>query len=145
MPDRKPSKSAAEPLSRDPQLLSAIAHASILAVFLMGPLTLIVPLVIWLTERNRPGRSEEIEFHGRQAFFFQAFVYLSCFVAGALTALLTLIFIGLLFIPFLIVFFLGAVVYGVYGAMQVWQGRPFRYRYLTDFIEKDGPAGPSRK
>jgi hypothetical protein len=40
-------------------------------------------------------------------------------------------------IPFVIVFFLGAVIYGVYGGAEVWQGRPFRYRYVTDFIEKN--------
>jgi uncharacterized Tic20 family protein len=102
----------------------------------MGPLTVIVPLVIWLSERNRPERSELVEFHARQAFFYQAAVYLAALAAGAVVGVLTLIFIGLLFIPFLILFFLAAVGYGVYGGIQVWNGREFRYRYLTDFIEK---------
>jgi uncharacterized protein len=124
---------------RDTVLLSAVSHASILAVFMMGPLTLIVPLAIWLSERNRPKPSAEVIFHARQAFFFQAAAFLVTLVAGLVVGLLTLIFIGLLLIPFVIVFFLGAVGYGVYGGMQTWQGRPFRYRYVTDFIEKNFP------
>jgi hypothetical protein len=124
---------------RDPVLLSAVSHASILAVFMMGPLTLLVPLVIWLSERNRPKPSAEVIFHSRQAFFFQSAAYLATLVAGLGVGLLTLIFIGLLLIPFVIVFFLAAVGYGVYGGIQVWQGRPFRYRYVTDFIEKNFP------
>ena len=122
---------------RDTALLSAIAHASILAVFIMGPLTLIVPLIIWLSERNRPKPTGDVIFHARQAFFFQAAVYLVTLATGLVAGLLTLIFIGLLLIPFVLAFFLFGVVYGVYGGVQVWQGRPFRYRYVTDFLEKN--------
>jgi hypothetical protein len=124
---------------RDTTLLAAVSHASILAVFMMGPLTLIVPLVIWLSERNRPKPTADVIFHARQAFFFQAAVYAVTLAAGLVAGLLTLIFIGLLLIPFVIAFFLAGVGYGVYGGVQVWQNRPFRYRYLTDFIEKNVP------
>jgi uncharacterized Tic20 family protein len=134
---QKKEKAGSAADSRDTALLSAIAHASILAVFIMGPLTLIVPLVIWLSERNRPKPTGDVIFHARQAFFFQAAAYLVTLVSGLTVGLLTLIFIGLLLIPFVIVFFLGAVIYGVYGGAEVWQGRPFRYRYVTDFIEKN--------
>lgn len=124
------------PVSRDPVLLSAVSHASILVFFLIGPLTLLVPLVIWLSERNRLERSQLIEFHARQAFFYQAAVYLITLVAVAAVGILTLIYIGLLLIPFLILLFLAAIGYGTYGGIQVWHGREFRYKYLTDFIEK---------
>ncbi len=132
---KEKAKTSAE--GRDTALLSAIAHASIIAVFIMGPLTLIVPLVIWLSERNRPKPTGDVIFHSRQAFFFQAAVYAVTLAAGLVAGLLTLIFIGLLLIPFVIAFFLAAVGYGAYGGVQVWQGRPFRYRYVTDFIEKN--------
>ena len=124
-------------VSRDPALLSAISHASVLAFFLMGPLTVIIPLVIWLSERNRPERSELIEFHSRQAFFYQSALYLVTLAAGAVVAVLTLVIVGLLLIPFLILIFIAGVGYGVYGGIQVWQGRQFRYKYLTDYIEKN--------
>jgi uncharacterized Tic20 family protein len=138
MPTRKRSGEAGgqNAGSRDPALLSAVAHVSILAFFIMGPLTVIIPLVIWLSERNRPKRSELVEFHARQAFFYQSAVYLAGIAAGAVVGILTLVFVGLLLIPFLILFFLAAIAYGVYGGAQVWQGREFRYRYLTDYLEK---------
>lgn len=117
-------------------LLSVIAHGSILAMFFLGPLTLLIPLIIWLSERNQSTPSELVLFHARHAFFYQLAVYLIGFTAGLFIALMTLIFIGLLFIPFLILFLLAAIVYGVYGAIQVWQGKPFRYKYLSDFVEK---------
>lgn len=120
----------------DPVLLSMIAHGSILAVFFLGPLTLLVPLIIWLSERNQPKPSDLVLFHARHAFFYQLAVYLIGFIAGIFIALLTLIFVGLFFIPFLILFLLAAILYGVYGAIQVWQGKPFRYKYISDFVEK---------
>jgi uncharacterized Tic20 family protein len=136
MPTRKKTASIGSSASMDPVLLSAVSHASILAFFLMGPLTVIIPLIIWLSERNRPERSEPVEFHARQAFFFQAAVYLVSIAAGAVVFILTFVFVGLLLIPFLILFILGAIGYGVYGGLQVWQGREFRYKYLTEYIEK---------
>jgi uncharacterized Tic20 family protein len=136
MPTRKKSETTGSPASMDPVLLSAVSHASILAFFLMGPLTVIIPLIIWLSERNRAERSALVEFHARQAFFFQSAVYLFGIAAGAVVFILTLIYIGLLLIPFLILFVLGAIGYGVYGGLQVWQGREFRYKYVTDFIER---------
>lgn len=120
----------------DPVLLSVIAHGSILAMFFLGPLTLLVPLIIWLSERNQSSPSETVLFHAQHAFFYQLVVYVIGFILGSCVALLTLIFIGLFFIPFLILFFLAAIVYGVYGAIQVWQGKPFRYKYISDFVER---------
>jgi len=136
MPSQKTEEAKNSTKSHDPVLLSAIAHGSILAVFFLGPLTLLVPLVIWLSERNQPSPSELVLSHARHAFFYQLAVYLIGFTAGIFIALLTLIFIGLLFIPFLILFFVAAVVYGVYGAIQVWQGKPFQYKFISDFVEK---------
>jgi len=102
----------------DPALLSAIAHASILAFFIMGPLTVIIPLIIWLSERNRPERSELVESHSRQAFFFQVFVYGTGIASGLVVFVLTFVFVGLLLIPFWILFMLGAIGYGVYGGCR---------------------------
>jgi uncharacterized Tic20 family protein len=136
MPTRKKTDSTGSSASMDPVLLSAVSHASILAFFLMGPLTVIIPLIIWLSERNRAERSELLEFHARQAFFFQCVVYLLSIAAGVVVFILTFVFVGLLLIPFLILFILGAIGYGVYGGLQVWQGHEFRYKFVTDTIER---------
>jgi len=131
----KPRKAAAR---RDPILISTLAHVSFVTFVLIGPFSIAIPLIIWLLERNRPKPMVSIEFHARQAFFYQLAVYLIAAVLGGIAALMVIILIGLLLIPFIILAFLAAVGYAVYGGVQVWNGRRFRYRYLTNFIESSG-------
>jgi uncharacterized Tic20 family protein len=121
--------------SRDPILLSTLAHLSILAVFIIGPVSMVIPLIIWLMERNKTDQSDMIEFQAKQAFFYQAAVYLITTLLGVITGILSIILIGLLFVPVLILFGLAAIVYGVYAGIRVSQGDHFRYIYIADFIE----------
>ena len=121
--------------SRDTNLLASLAHFSILTVLILGPFSMAVPLILWLTERNRPDKSSHVEFHAKQAFFFQAAAYIVSAVLGVCMVILSIILIGLLLIPVLILFGLAVVVYGVYGGVQVNQGREFRYLFVADFIE----------
>lgn len=95
-----------------------------------------VPLVIWLTERRQPKPKAPILFHAKQAFFYQLAVILLAAVLSGLAAITIDIMIGLLFIPFLILAFLAAVGYAVYGGVKVWNGKRFKYKYITDFIER---------
>jgi len=121
--------------SRDPILLSTLAHLSILTVLIIGPFSIVIPLLIWLLERNKPDKSAVIEFHGKQAFFYQAAIYLIMTLFGIITAILSIILVGLLLIPVLILCGIAAIAYGVYGGIRVSQGENFRYIYLADFIE----------
>lgn len=121
---------------RNTVLLSSLSHASFITCFLIGPLSMAVPLVIWLQERKQPKPVASVEFHSRQAFFFQCAVYLLFLILGSAAALLMKILVGLLFIPFLILAFLSAVGYAVYGGVRVRNGRRFKYWFLTNFIEK---------
>lgn len=121
--------------SRDPTLLAALSHFSILAVLLIGPFSMVIPLLIWLSERNRTEPSLFIEFHAKQAFFYQVAVYLISAILGILSLVLSIIFIGFLLIPVLILFALAAIIYGIYGGMRISQGEDFRYIYVADFIE----------
>jgi uncharacterized Tic20 family protein len=120
----------------DTVLLAALAHVSFAVFFLIGPFTMAVPLVIWLAERRRPKPVHQVEFHARQAFFFQLAVYLISAVLIGLSCLLVVIFIGLAIIPFVILAFLAAVAYAVYGGVQVWNGRRFKYKVVANFFER---------
>jgi uncharacterized Tic20 family protein len=121
--------------SKDPLLLASMSHFSILLVLLIGPFTVVVPLLIWLLERNKPDQSKVIEFQAKQAFFYQVAVYLIGLVLGILIAILTIFVIGVLLIPVLVLFGIAAVVYGTYGGIKISQGEEFRYIYIADFIE----------
>ncbi len=128
------SKTTKKP-SRDPILLSTLAHLSILASLVIPFFAMVIPLLIWLLERNKADRSDMIEFHGKQAFFYQVAVYLITVLLGIITAILSLVLVGDLLIPILIIFPIVAIAYGVYGGIRVSQGENFRYIFIADFIE----------
>jgi uncharacterized Tic20 family protein len=94
-----------------------------------------VPLLIWLLERSKPDRSKVIEFQGKQAFYYQAAVYIISLILGGLIGILSVILIGVLLIPVLVLFGIAAIVYGTYAGVKVYQGEKFRYIYVADFIE----------
>ncbi len=115
--------------------LAGLAHFSFLAILILGPFSMAIPLIIWLLERNKEDKSTYVEFQAKQAFFFQLAVYLATAVLGIVVGVLSIILIGLLFIPFLILVPIAGVVYGVYAGIQVWNGKDFRYMYVADFID----------
>lgn len=136
MPKQKPVKPRKKIFRWKPTQISMLAHVSFLAFFLIGPFCMAIPLVIWLIERKRPEPKPLILFHARQAFFYQLAIILLAAVLSGLVALTIDIMIGLLFIPFLILAFLAAIGYAVYGGLKVRNGRRFKYKVITDFIER---------
>ena len=133
---KKPVKP--KPSTKENTQLAALAHLSILTLLLLGPLSMIIPLIIWLLERNKPDKSASLEFQAKQAFFYQLAAYLITAILGIIVGVLSIILIGLLFIPVLILFPVAALIYGIYAGVKVWQGEDFRYIYLADFLDAGG-------
>ncbi len=141
-----------EHLTQEERLLAAVAHAGILI-----PVTgIIAPLLIWLTQRER---SPKVKFHAIQATVYQALpvlamlIYMGCFMCafgftmlaamfpassgdGALVAFANL-FPLLIFFAALFIF----MIYGLVGAVRVFQGADFRYaiigRWLERYLDRD--------
>jgi uncharacterized Tic20 family protein len=130
----KPTPKTKSKAKDNPQL-AALAHLSILTALFMGPLSMAIPLVIWLLERNKPDKSAYVEFQAKQAFFFQVAVLIIFAAVGLVVLVLSFILIGLLLIPVLILVPLAGVAYGVYAGVKVWNGEKFRYIYLADFLD----------
>jgi uncharacterized Tic20 family protein len=144
---------------------AALAHASILLTFALGVstggvavvLTALVPLAIWLAFRDK---SRFVAFHAMQATVFQLAslaAWIAILIGGLavlipawlITAVLLVVLIGFLLLPvvlvltialpvLLIVLPLASLVYGLYGALEVYSGRPFRYWKVADWIESRG-------
>jgi uncharacterized Tic20 family protein len=144
---------------------AALAHASVLLTFALGVSTgglavivaALVPLIIWLAFRDR---SRFVAFHAMQATVFQlgsVVVLIALLAAGLLvlipawimTALLLVVLIGFLLLPLMLVLTIAwpvglvalpfaSLVYGLYGAFEVYGGRPFRYWQVADWIESRG-------
>jgi uncharacterized Tic20 family protein len=120
--------------THDEKLMAVASHASI-ALFFIGPLTMMIPLMIWLIENSRDRSSGYVRFHAKQAFFYQLAVYIAALALAIVVGLLSLIGIGGLLSPFLALGWILVIGYGIWGARQVWIDQNFRYLYIADFIE----------
>ncbi|MFC2029097.1 DUF4870 domain-containing protein [Chloroflexota bacterium] len=150
-------------LTGDEVKWAALAHGSILVTLLLGIVSgglvaivgVAIPAAIWYLNRDK---SDYVADQARQATVFQlaGFVaLLGLIVGGALilvvgwgvSAALTVILIGLILIPVMIVVTvlwvaalvalpIAMVVYGCYAAVETHNGRPFRYRWVADMIDR---------
>ena len=138
--------SGPEPLSPSSERTWAmLAHLSILLNLFTGFLGPVVALVIYLVYKDR---SPYVKFQAMQAFVFQLVFFIG---AGALAAIawlvslsLVILVVGCCLIPFAILVSLipmGAVIYGVVGAIQPSQGDDFRYGLVDQWI-LGGRQGP---
>jgi uncharacterized Tic20 family protein len=150
-------------LTREETSWAAIAHASVLLTLVLGIasgglaaiLGPIVPALIWYAYRDK---SRYVMEQARQATIFQLVGVVGLYalaLVGALvvaigwtvSAVLLIVLVGiLLMIVMLAVTLLWAaalvalpivqVVYGCYAALEAYNGRPFRYWWIADLIDR---------
>jgi uncharacterized Tic20 family protein len=136
--------------TEDERVLAALSHASIVANIanLAGMIT---TALIWTMQRER---SRYVRAHALQSLVYQGavlvisvFLVLSwglCMVLSLLPVMLRpdlydvsnpprSFWLALLGLPLPIGFGLLATIYGLYGAYQVYRGRPFRYPLVSRF------------
>jgi uncharacterized Tic20 family protein len=121
---------------------SMLAHLSVLLNLVTGILGPIVAIIIYFVYKDK---SKYIAYQSMQSFVIQ----LICWVGGGLviagiwivTALLSVILVGLLCIPFsliltllLLALPLVSLVYGVVAAIETSQGKDFRYLWVGDWV-----------
>ena len=127
------------PLSQDDEHLWAmVSHMSVLVNLVSGFLGPVVPLVIYLVFKER---SRYVAYQSLQALIFQLIWWvgggLLAGITWAVTGLLSAVLIGLLCIPLACVFSaipLAALVYGVIGGVQTYQGQDFKYWLVGDWV-----------
>jgi uncharacterized Tic20 family protein len=119
---------------------SMVSHLSILANLVTGFLGPVIPLVIYLAFKDR---SRYVAFQSMQAFIFQLIAWvgagLLAVIAWTISGVLAVILIGCLIMPFallLSIIPLGALVYGLIGAVQSDQGQNFKYWLVGDWTLK---------
>jgi len=121
---------------------SMLAHLSVLLNLVTGILGPIVAIIIYFVYKDR---SKYIAYQSMQSFVLQ----LVCWVGAGLviagiwivTAVLSIVLVGLLCIPFslilsliLAVLPLVSLVYGVVAAIETSQGKDFRYLWVGDWV-----------
>lgn len=129
---------------QEERTLSTLAHLSVLLHLLLPVLALAVPAVLYFAYRDR---SKTIAFHSLQALLFQALAVvgggaLAAFtwaLTGALFKTVVAFLLGILCVPIALLFSalpVAALVYGLIGALEVYQGRSFRYPLVAHWAEK---------
>jgi uncharacterized Tic20 family protein len=129
-----------QPLSEaDERLWAMLAHLSVLLNLVTGFLGVFTPLLLYFMFRDR---SRFVAFQAMQSFMFQLVWWGGSVVLigilWTIVGLLSAVFIGLICIPIAILFsFLpfAAVIYGIIGAIQTYQGQDFRYWLVADWVK----------
>jgi uncharacterized Tic20 family protein len=149
------TQSATSPNPND-KIMAALAHISAILPF-MG---VIAPIVIWVTQKDK---SEYVAFQALQAVAYQLvmilawFVGMGCYMLSFFSMFLTIplagrnggelsptvapFFLVGTFVPFLVfgVIMIGGaifVIYGLIAAIQVFQGKDFKYIFLGNRLAR---------
>ena len=137
--------------SPDERTWATLSHASALLNIFSGVGGLIAALVIWLTQREK---SAWVAFHALQSLVFQAAVVIITvlvvgvvWVVGFIVSFATVGFGTIVAVPVMILVFFGGfamiaagMVYSLYGAYQIYQGREFRYKWIGDWLQRRSPG-----
>jgi len=113
------------PTEKDVQQWAVLLHLSQYLSYVVPPLGLIAPLVIW---QYKKAEMPEIDEHGKIVanWVLSALIY---FVASIV---LCLVLIG---VPLLLALIVLAIVYPIIGAMKAAHGEVWRYPFSIDFFK----------
>jgi uncharacterized protein len=97
----------------------------LLAHILGTPFAFLVPLVIWLTQKDTSAWTEE---EAKEALNFQITLAIGWFATG----ILSLVFIGFLLMP---VLGLVSLIFSILGAMEANKGNHYKYPFALRLIK----------
>lgn len=128
-----------QPLSpSDERMWAMLAHLGVLVNLVSGILGPLVPLIIYLLYKDR---SRYVAYQSLQALIFQLIWWIGggilTGIAWTITGILSAVLIGLLCIPIALVISampLVALVYGIIGGVQTYQGQDFKYWLVGDWV-----------
>lgn len=112
-------------ITGEQKLLAIAAH---LTYFLGGLGFVIAPLVIFLVKRDDPFIAD----HAKQALV----AHLVMLVAGIVTGLLSMILIGLLLVPVLVLLGIALLVTSIIASLKALNGEYYQYPLIQGIVEK---------
>jgi uncharacterized protein len=117
---------------QDERTWSTLAHLSVLLSIVTGVGGLIAAFVIWLVYKDK---SQRVAFHALQSLWYQVAWIVILAVGWTVTAVLTLVLIGFLLIPVMVIASLVPLVHQCYAAYKVNQGVDYRYPFIADLVD----------
>ena len=101
-----------------------LAHLSGLIAMLLGGLSFLGPLIVWLIKKDQ---SPFVADQAKEALNFQIAATIAIYVS----ALSIIVCVGVILCPVVVV---GAIVYSIIGAVEANKGTYYRYPYTFRFI-----------
>jgi uncharacterized Tic20 family protein len=134
----QPALAAASLSPSDERTWAMLAHLSVLLNLVTGFLGVIAALAVYIAYKDR---SRYVAYQSMQAFIFQLIWWFGgAIVAGlawAATGVLSMVLIGLIFIPvacLISLIPLASLVYGILAAVQCNSGQDFHYWLIGDWV-----------
>jgi uncharacterized protein len=121
---------------KDVNTWSVLDHLSVFLNLLTGFLGPVGALVIWLMYKDR---SPRVSFHALQSLWYQVAWMVILTVGWVVAGLLTVVLIGFLLFPVMILLTVVPFVHMGYAAYKVSQGVDYRYPFVADMV--DGSRG----
>ena len=122
---------------RDENTWSVLAHLSVFLNLVTGFLGPVAALVIWLVYKDRSAR---VSFHALQSLWYQIAWMVILVVGWTVAGILTIVLIGFLLFPVMIVLTVVPFVHMGYAAYKVNQGIDYRYPLVSDMIDRNRRA-----
>jgi uncharacterized protein len=123
---------------KDENTWSTLAHLSVFLNLFTGFLGPVAALVIWLMYKDR---SPRVTFHALQSALYQVGWIVILAVGWSVAGLLTIILVGFLLLPVMMVLTVVPFVHMAYAAYKVSQGVDYRYPWVADLLERDRRPG----
>jgi uncharacterized Tic20 family protein len=123
---------------KDENTWSTLAHLSVFLNLLTGFLGPVAALVIWLMYKDR---SPRVTFHALQSALYQVAWIVILAVGWSVAGLLTIILVGFLLFPVMILLSVVPFVHMGYAAYKVNQGVDYRYPWVADLVGGDRRPG----
>jgi uncharacterized Tic20 family protein len=123
--------------SKEENTWSVLAHLSVFLNLVTGFLGPVAALVIWLVYKDR---SPRVSFHALQSLWYQVAWMVILAIGWTMAGILTVVLIGFLLFPVMIVATLVPFVHMGYAAYKVNQGVDYRYPLVADLVDKNRPS-----
>jgi uncharacterized Tic20 family protein len=117
---------------KDENTWSVLAHLSVFLNIVTGFLGPVAALVIWLMYKDK---SPRVSFHALQSLLYQVAWMAILIVGWTVAGILTIVLIGFLLFPVMIVLTVVPFVHMGYAAYKVNQGVDYRYPFVADLID----------
>ncbi len=123
---------------KDENTWSVLAHLSVFLNLLTGFLGPVAALVIWLMYKDR---SPRVSFHALQSAVYQVAWVVILAVGWTVAGLLTIILVGFLLFPVMILLTVVPFAHMAYAAYKVNQGIDYRYPWVADLVSGEHRPG----